>query len=485
MFGRNPYPDRFHATVFVVAVLAHLITAWNSTGYHSADEHHQIIEFAQYQLDELPRGHLAWEFPTRIRSSIQPWTAVVVIKGARALGLNDPAHLMFLLRLLSAALALWAVHRFVHTVKEQVPASLQRTFVVLSYFLWFLPFLHVRFSSEGWSASFLVLGLSELLRLDRSKSAPYLMGLWGTLAMLVRPSSAVVIAGALGWLLFVHRPDPGQWLRMAATALLVAIAGAALDTLFYATPTFSTWNYWMMAITGPPREAFDTLPWYYYPPWIMKYAIPPVGLMLLAAYAVVLIRRPRHLLVWCITPLLFVLTIIPHKELRFLYPIADLAPWLLVLGYAEWIGWKWSSRNTAILMNTLLLLALVANIMGLLVVTTRPAGNGRTAFLPAMKERGNVTYLIDPSIAWRVEVPPFYRTKREGDTVIAPSQIQGPFRTALVIAQETDLEAVTARTGQTFIPLTRTAPVWEETLLRWYTWNEGWPPWTLYAVQEE
>jgi hypothetical protein len=136
-------------------------------------------------------------------------------------------------------------------------------------------------------------------------------------------------------------------------------------------------------------------------------------------------------------------------------------------------------------MNTLLLLALVANIMGLLVVTTRPAGNGRTAFLPAMKERGNVTYLIDPSIAWRVEVPPFYRTKREGDTVIAPSQIQGPFRTALVIAQETDLEAVTARTGQTFIPLTRTAPVWEETLLRWYTWNEGWPPWTLYAVQEE
>jgi len=303
--------------------------------------------------------------------------------------------------------------------------------------------------------------------------------------MLVRPSSAVVVAGALAWLLFVHRPTMGQWLRMAATALLVVITGATLDSLFYATPTFSTWNYWMMAITGPPREAFDTLPWYYYPPWIVKYATPPVGLLLLAAYAVVLIRRPRHLLVWCITPLLLVLTIIPHKELRFLYPIADLAPWLLVLGYTEWLDRKWPSRNTAILMNTLLVVALLANIMGLLVVTTRPAGNGRTALLPAMKERGNVTYLIDPSIAWRVEVPPFYRTKIEGDTVITPSQLQGPIRTALVIAQETDLKAVTARTGQTFLPLTRTAPTWEETLLRWYTWNEGWPPWTLYAVQEE
>lgn len=485
MFGRNLDTDRFHTAVFVVAVLVHLITAWKSTGYHSADEHHQIIEFAQYQMDELPRGHLAWEFPTHIRSSIQPWTAVAVFKEARALGLNDPEHLIFLLRLLSATLALWSVHRFVRTMQEQVPASLHGALIVLSYFLWFLPFLHVRFSSEGWSASFLLLGLSELLRLDRSARAPYLMGLWGTLAMLVRPSSAVVVAGGIAWLMFVHRPTIGQWLRMALPALLVAIAGATLDSLFYGTPTFSTWNYWIMAITGPPREAFDTLPWYYYPPWIVKYAIPPVGLLLLAAYVVVLIRKPRHLLVWCITPLLLVLSIIPHKELRFLFPIADLAPWILVMGYTEWRGLKWSSRNTAIPLNTLLAVALVANLMALLVVTTRPAGNGRTAFLRAMKERGNVTYLIDPSMAWRVEVPPFYRTKIEGDTVIAPSQLQGAFSTALVIAQETDLKAVSARTGQTFIPLTRTSPNWEETLLRWYTWNEGWPPWTLYTVQED
>jgi hypothetical protein len=39
-----------------------------------------------------------------------------------------------------------------------------------------------------------------------------------------------------------------------------------------------------------------------------------------------------------------------------------------------------------------------------------------------------------------------------------------------------------ASTGQHFEPLARTAPVWEEQLMRWYTWEEGWPPWTLYRV---
>lgn len=485
MIGRKLDPNRFHTVVLVAAVLAHLITAWNSTGYHSADEHHQIIEFAQYHLDELPRGHLAWEYPTHIRSSLQPLIAVAVFKAGRSVGLTEPEQLMFLLRLLSAALALWAVHRFVRTAMDPIEHGLQPAFILLSYFLWFLPFLHVRFSSEGWSATFLLLGLTELLRLDHCRRSPHLMGLWGTLAILVRPSSVVVIVGALAWLLFAKRANKGQWVGIATSSVTMAGIGAMLDSLFYATPTFSTWNYWMMAITGPPRAAFDTLPWYYYPPWIVKYAIPPVGALLLVAYALVLVRRPRHLVVWCITPLLIVLSIIPHKELRFLYPVADLAPWLLVLGFGEWRSWKWSSRATTLLLNMTLALAVVANIMGLFVVLTRPAGNGRTALQPMLREGGSITYVIDPSIAWRIEVPPFYRTKLEGDTVIAPGTVQTPLRTTFVIAREKDLNNLRERTGQTFDPVARTALHWEALLLRWYTWNEGQPPWVLYTTRDK
>lgn len=47
---------QFHRTVFTAAVVVYLITAWNSTGFHNADEHYQIIEFAQWKLGEPPRA---------------------------------------------------------------------------------------------------------------------------------------------------------------------------------------------------------------------------------------------------------------------------------------------------------------------------------------------------------------------------------------------------------------------------------------------
>lgn len=79
-----------HRTALAIALTLHVITAWNSAGYYSADEHFQIIAFAQAKLGELPIEHLAWEYDTRIRSSFQPWIAVGVFKIAAACGIVEP-----------------------------------------------------------------------------------------------------------------------------------------------------------------------------------------------------------------------------------------------------------------------------------------------------------------------------------------------------------------------------------------------------------
>ena len=474
-------PQQGTVLLALLAIVLHVATAWNSSGYHSADEHHQVIEFAQYKLGELPPGHLAWEYPTGIRSSIQPWIAVGTIVVARSMGLTDPLHQAFLLRLFSALLALLAVRAFVRAGREHLPGGLQQPFTLLSIGLWFLPFLHVRFSSEGWSASFLLLGLAALLRKpDHTTRWTWMAGAALAMAVLLRPSTAVVVAGALAWLIVVRRPAARSLLLLGFAGLLTLLLGLVADSLFYGRVVLSTWNYWMMAVSGPPREAFDTLPWYYYPPWVVKYAIPPIGALLLIAYIVVLVRNPRHALVWCITPLLVVLTLVPHKEVRFLFPIADLAPLMIMLAV--------SSMRTALgsipawIRHLLVGGLVIINLVALAVVVLRPAGNGRTALVPAMRGAGAVTYLIDPVIAWRIEVPPFYRDNMPGDTAIAPGAVQGPLRTPLVVVRDADLALLKASTGQHFEPLARTAPVWEEQLMRWYTWEEGWPPWTLYRV---
>ncbi|MGV3638549.1 MAG: hypothetical protein ACO1NQ_12995, partial [Flavobacteriales bacterium] len=140
----------FHRNVFLIAAVIYLITAWNSSGFHSADEHFQVIAFAQWRLGALPAEHLPWEFAAEIRSSFQPWIAVTTFKGAALVGIHDPFTQALLLRAFTALLALFAMRRSVQVMMVRYPTAEQRAFILLSYALWFVPFLSVRFSSEGW-----------------------------------------------------------------------------------------------------------------------------------------------------------------------------------------------------------------------------------------------------------------------------------------------------------------------------------------------
>src|SRR5690349_17655776 len=75
------------ATIFVVAaVLVALVAAWFNDGYLNADEHYQIIEFAQYKLGLQSSAALAWEFPAHMRPALQPWLAALWIQMHHQLG---------------------------------------------------------------------------------------------------------------------------------------------------------------------------------------------------------------------------------------------------------------------------------------------------------------------------------------------------------------------------------------------------------------
>lgn len=475
--------SRLYLPLAIVCLVIHLITAGNSSGYHSADEHHQIIEFAEFKLGELPPGHMAWEYSTGIRSSIQPWIAAGTMIASRAIGLTEPLYQAFLLRLFSALLAILALIAFVRVSTEQIPTDLQLPFVMLSVGLWFLPFLHVRFNSEGWSASFLLLGLSFLLQRSGNRSGwAWITGSALAIAVLLRPSTFVVIAGALSWSIMIRRLPPKDLLRIILAAAFMVFLGFIADSLYYDRWLLSTWNYGIMAFSGPPRMAFDTLPWYYYPPWVVKYALPPIGGVILIAYVIVLIKQPRHLVIWCITPLLLTLTIIPHKELRFLYPLADLMPLSIILAAIQVRPFlqRIPSAVRVFLMGAFIL----PNAVALLVVMLTPAGNGVTDLVPILRF-GAVTYIEHPASVWSIKAPPFYRKPIEGDTAVAIDAINSPLLTPYVMVRTTELDQLKASTGQHFQPMARTRSHWEEELMRLYSWNEREPPWILCSVDRK
>lgn len=478
---------RFHRIVFLSAVLVHLITAWFSKGYHSADEHFQIVAFAQWKLDELPAEHLAWEFEERIRSSIQPWIATGIFSAASVIGLDDPFSKAFLLRLLTALLSLITVRAFVNAMMGSIHEALRKTYVIVSYFLWFLPFLHVRFAGEAWASICLLQGLIALHRSEENTHWPWLAGAWFTLVACIRPGLLPAVGGIALWVIFIKKPRLIAIGKVALASATVLLLTYVLDSLFYDRSTFSFGLYLDANFPSHPGHVFDAFPWWYYAPWIVKYALPPIGACILFCFILFVRHHPRSVITWCVVPLLIALSIVPHKELRFLYGIADLVPLIIVVGLGALIHLLRGSFVRMVAGFAFVILVM-ANVLGLIMVVTRPAGEGRVVLAEALfrttKPGARIGYLVDPQQAWRIAMPAFYRPLGTQEVIIDPRKPAiAPVGIDLLVAHPEEIPAFRDEFGMHLTELVRTEPPWAERSMRWYTWDEGPAPWVLYRVE--
>jgi len=141
-----------HYFISGIAFLIILITAVNSVGYYQADEHFQILEFANYKLGNTDAGKLAWEFKAEIRPALQPALAVVLIKASSIMEINNPFNQAMLLRLLSGISCFFCL---LFLYRQFFKTNLNLLYYILLFFsFWFVPFVFVRFSSETWSGLF-------------------------------------------------------------------------------------------------------------------------------------------------------------------------------------------------------------------------------------------------------------------------------------------------------------------------------------------
>jgi hypothetical protein len=96
-------PDLNRSGFFMLCIsLVYIAVAVNSNGFNNADEHFQIIEFAQFKLGNSDPSALAWEFHSQVRPGLQPFMCFSIFKFLKFLGINDPYTLSFALRLVTA-----------------------------------------------------------------------------------------------------------------------------------------------------------------------------------------------------------------------------------------------------------------------------------------------------------------------------------------------------------------------------------------------
>ena len=133
--------------VWVAVVVAiHVVAIWFNGGFRNADEHYQIVEFAQYKLGRQVASGLAWEFPAQMRPALQPWLAFGLIQLASAVGVVSPYVIALVLRLASAGLALWMVLELcVRFLRDIQVGWLKVVALGASCLFWISPMTHGRF----------------------------------------------------------------------------------------------------------------------------------------------------------------------------------------------------------------------------------------------------------------------------------------------------------------------------------------------------
>jgi phosphatidylinositol glycan class B len=368
---------KFERSVFFIALAVYGIAAWFSTGFYHGDEHYQIIEFALHRMGSNTTDQLAWEFAARVRPAIQPFLAFLVIRSLNLLSLPDPYFQAFVLRLLTAIFALISIRFFTRSSREMVRADLRKAYLLLSYFLWFLPFINVRFSSETWSGLLLLNALAVQLGSTPERRKFWIIGALLGGSFLFRYQNAFLGGGLILWMLVIGRIRAVNLLRLAASGFGVLLLGILLDYWMYGKFVLSWWNYFHVNLVEGVASSYGTEAWWNYFYSIFRFGFFPIGLPIILALLLFLFRQPKHVLTWTVLPFFIIHCIIPHKELRFLFPVVNLVPLILVLA---WQGLKpgTGSRqrlNRRVLRPVLGILMLL-NCVALVTVCLKPADDG-------------------------------------------------------------------------------------------------------------
>ncbi|MBN2347878.1 MAG: hypothetical protein JXJ22_03520 [Bacteroidales bacterium] len=369
----------FFQCVFLFALAVYGITAWNSHGFFHADEHYQIIEFAGYKLGTHASTDLAWEFNAQIRPSIQPTLCFGVLKTLLAVGINDPYTQAFVLRLLSAILALLVITSFIkHTEYQFENSRVKKAYYLLSYFLWFIPFISVRFSSETWSGLLFLYALSLFMSNIKNDLKPILLGLVFGLSFLFRFQIVFAMAGFVLWLIVVHKINIYFLLKLFMGFVVIVFSGFILDYWFYGEMVFTPWNYFNINILENAASGFGTSPWYFYLVNLIRYPGYFIGIPLILSILVLLIAEWRNLYLWCLVFFILAHSLVSHKEERFIFPMVYLFPVILISGYVQMREIVKSRIAIRTLNFALAFMFITFNITGLVVIGQKAAGIGRT-----------------------------------------------------------------------------------------------------------
>lgn len=403
----------FSNYLYLVIIIVYVLVGINSVGYYQEDEHYQLVEFANYKMGWVSADKLAWEFHAQIRPGLQPFICYFIFKICGLISITDGYDLVLVLRLVSLSLSLIAIRLFIINYKSEIEGNLHPFFIGISYLLWFVPFVAARFSSENWSGIFFLfaLNLIQIAKKTRLTKHYSLLGLLLGASILFRYQSALLVVGTMLWFILIDKIKLKNLMIITYSIIIMLIMGFFLDHWLYGNFPLTLYNYFFQNIIKGVASNYGISPWYQYIIYIIK-STGPFGILIFISCLLMVCHQPKNVIFWAIIPFILIHSLIPHKELRFLFPLVYLVPLILTLAYQVFYR---NVHNT--LKYIIIIFALFLNLAGLVTVVTTAASSNTSVsnFIHRNYDLDSLNIIIsngiNPYMDWHPPYNTFYSSR--------------------------------------------------------------------------
>ncbi len=388
--------------IYLIAFILFIFTAFMSAGFFHEDEHFQLLEFANYKMGNVQSADLPWEFEQQMRPTFQVGIVYLVFSAMKSIGIFDPFTMTTILRIMAACLSFFALYKFFHKYKTEFSnQTAVKWFAGLSFFLWYVPFISVRFSSESFGVIFMLLAIAYYHTTGHKKTSPlnYLMiGLFLGLSFISRYQMGFMILGMGLWVLIIRRESIKTIVLMFLGFLMSIGIGILCDYWFYGNWVVSAYNYFYQNLVENKAAGFGTSPFWFYTMNTPLFVFPLFGLVIVPCVIAFFIKYPRHLVTWLLIPFLLIHHFIGHKEMRFLFPVAPFLPFVIIMVLEKW---NWIKK-----LRFLKYPFWVLNILFLLIMSCKPAYDNLGVFKYLYRKAENrPVYFIGDQNPFRMWIP--------------------------------------------------------------------------------
>lgn len=380
-----------------ILIIGHLLAAIFSEGHFHWDEHYQILEFINYKFNNIKAADLPWEFHKQMRPWLGPFVYFYITKFFSLFQINSPFILTFIFRLISSLLgmaSLWALYKY---LKEKKLISQNQLFLGILALLWFLPFIHARISSEAVGGSVFLIAFCLFLEKKETNKAfiQLFIGLLFGFSFILRFHLLLSLGCLILWAYFISKVPLKNLFLLGLGILLSYLLSMLIDHWGYGSWTHPIISYVKENLFHDKASNWGVSPWYSYFKYLFNKGIFPIGLILIISYLFYWFKNPKSPFTAVTLPFFVAHSLIGHKELRFLFPLAGFAPYFIYYLYDQ-MKEKYSLKKWFILIS-------VINTIIFSISIFRPANN----YLGFYKSLRDLEKLPD-NIYYLNDVNPFY-----------------------------------------------------------------------------